>query len=93
MMSSSLRYYLQLKIVLYILHQSDPDVLDLDTDYDIPLTDDDDSPSKNVDHKNIGKHWRDIVNGEQMEGGLTRLEVTNKTPGYTDMDDPNYQPT
>lgn len=45
-----------------------------------------------TDNRKIGSVWRDMVVGEQMEGCLTRLEVTTKTASYTDMDDPNYKP-
>lgn len=71
--------------------QSDPDVLELDTDYDLPV--EQDCPTTTAVSHNIGSIWRDMVVGEQMEGCLTRLEVTTKTAGYTDMDDPNYTPT
>lgn len=48
-------------------------------------------PTTTVNHKG-GSVWRDIVVGEQMEGCLTRLEVTPKIAAYTDIDDPNYEP-
>lgn len=70
--------------------QSDADVLVLDTDYDFTAIDDHPSTTAN---QSIGSLWRDMVVGEQMEGCLTRLEVTSKTNSYTDMDDPNYVPT
>lgn len=62
----------------------------LDTDYD-DISTIEDSPTTTV-NTNIGTIWRDIVVGDQMEGSLTRLEVTTKKTGYTDMDDPNYMP-
>ncbi|XP_008186514.1 uncharacterized protein LOC103307673 isoform X2 [Acyrthosiphon pisum] len=69
-------------------NESISDVLDLDTeDFD----DVEEKPITTVNHKG-GSVWRDIVVGEQMEGCLTRLEVTPKTAAYTDMDDPNYEP-
>lgn len=63
--------------------------MDLDTDYDFDNVEEE--PTTVVNHKG-GSVWRDIVVGEQMEGCLTRLEVTSKTAAYTDMDDPNYEP-
>jgi len=53
--------------------------------------DEQDSPTNTTKQK-IGSVWRDMVVGEQMEGCLTRLEVTSRKPSYTDMDDPNYSP-
>ncbi|XP_022167426.1 phosphorylated adapter RNA export protein isoform X1 [Myzus persicae] len=72
-------------------NESISDTLELDyddTDYDFDKVEE---TTINVDHKG-GSVWRDIVVGEQMEGCLTRLEVTPKTATYTDMDDPNYEP-
>lgn len=62
----------------------------LDTDYDFPIIED---CSTTTVSQNIGSVWRDMVVEEQMEGCLTRLEVTTKTNGYTDMDNPNYAPS
>jgi len=62
--------------------------LDLNTD---DFDDVEETATTTVNHKG-GSVWRDIVVGEQMEGCLTRLEVTPKTAAYTDMDDPNYEP-
>jgi len=62
--------------------------LDLNTD---DFDDVEEKPTTTANHKG-GSVWRDIVVGEQMEGCLTRLEVTPKTVAYTDMDDPNYEP-
>lgn len=62
--------------------------MDLDTE---DFNDVEEKPTTTVNHKG-GSVWRDIVVGEQMEGCLTRLEVTPKTAAYTDMDDPNYEP-
>lgn len=64
-------------------------MLVLDTDYDFPVTED---RSPTTVNQNIGSVWRDMVVGEQMQGCLTRLEVTTKTNCYTDIDDPNYMP-
>lgn len=68
--------------------ESISDVLDLNTD---DFDDVEETATTTVNHKG-GSVWRDIVVGEQMEGCLTRLEVTPKTAAYTDMDDPNYEP-
>ncbi|XP_026811961.1 phosphorylated adapter RNA export protein isoform X2 [Rhopalosiphum maidis] len=75
------------------VHHSDnesiSDVLELDTDYDFDKIEEEPT-NTTVNHK-MGSIWRDIVVGEQMEGCLTRLEVTTKAAAYTDMDDPNYE--
>jgi len=71
--------------------ESDPDALVLDTDYDFPVIED--FSTTTTVNQNIGSVWRDMVVEEQMEGCLTRLEVTTKPNGYTDMDNPNYTPT
>lgn len=70
-------------------NESDTDVLVLDTDYDFPVIED---RSPTTVNQNIGSVWRDMVVGEQMQGCLTRLEVTTKTNCYIDIDDPNYIP-
>lgn len=79
----------RISLMLSILLQSDPDAIELDTNDDFADVEHD--LTTTACH-NIGSVWRDIVVGEQMEGCLTRLEVTTKTPNYTDMDDPNYIP-
>lgn len=61
----------------------------MDTDYDLDKIEEEPTTST-INHK-MGTVWRDIVVGEQMEGCLTRLEVTTKEAAYTDMDDPNYE--
>ncbi|VVC32744.1 Phosphorylated adapter RNA export protein, RNA-binding domain [Cinara cedri] len=68
-------------------NESEPDVLVLDTDNDFSEIEDPCKPT--VNRNNIASVWRDIVVGEQMEGCLTRLEVTTNT-GYADIDDPNH---
>lgn len=75
--------------VLHSDNESISDVLELDTDYDFDKFEE--TLTTNVNHKG-GSVWRDIVVGDQMEGCLTRLEVTPKTTAYTDIDDPNYEP-
>ncbi|XP_050424944.1 phosphorylated adapter RNA export protein [Adelges cooleyi] len=76
--------------IIHSDNESDPDELILDTDNDFIITQEEQPAT--ISHK-IGSVWRDIVVGEQIEGCLTRLEVTTKTSNYTDMDDPNYRPT
>lgn len=77
-------------MLYFVLLQSDQDVLELNTEDDF-LVDEEDC-STTVGKNKIGSIWRDIVVGEQMEGCLTHLEVTSKIPGYTDIDNPNYRP-